>query len=42
MNIPVKRLKEVGDIVAESLAQICPYELCKNYVQGLGYTVLYQ
>ena len=30
MNIPVKRLKEVGDIVAESLAQIWNEEIIKN------------
>ena len=30
MNIPVKRLKEVGDIVAETLAQIWNEEVIKN------------
>ena len=30
MNIPVKRLKEVGDIVADALAQIWNEEVIKN------------
>ena len=39
MNIPVKRLKEVGDIVAETLAQIWNEEVIKNKKFAVGLKV---